>query len=190
MLIAISGSQGSGKSTLLNYLKNLGYIVIERKTSRSVLNDFGIELSDVTNNSELLIKYQNEILKRKFEDEYETIDKNPDELIFTERTYADLFTYTIFSGGKDNKNSEWINEYYKKCLHYQQIYNLVYYINGGFFNIENDGVRSVNYHYGKMTDLCMKQYTIEMTHPSKFNIINTPNIEERITLITNQINNF
>jgi len=44
MLIAISGSQGCGKSTVLKELKDRGYNVTERKTARSILNDWGVTL--------------------------------------------------------------------------------------------------------------------------------------------------
>lgn len=187
MLIAISGSQGSGKTTLLSEIKQQEYIVTERKTSRSILEEWGYTLEQVTNNFDLLIKFQEEILNRKYFDELMTIKNNPNKIIFTERTFADVFIYAAFSGGKDNANSDWIDDYFKRCLRYNQIYDMVYYLSGGYFMVKNDGVRGINAHYSKMIDMCMKQYTIDMTHPSKLNIINNPNLIERVELILNQV---
>ena len=74
MLFAISGSQGSGKTTVINELKNRGFPVVERKTSRSILEEWGVTLSDVNNDRPLTVKFQDEILKRKREDEHEAVN--------------------------------------------------------------------------------------------------------------------
>lgn len=190
MLIAVSGSQGSGKSTVLKALKEQNHIVVERKTSRSILSEWGKTLSEVNNNFDLLIKFQEEIIQRKIFDEQEVVLKNPGKLVFTERTFADVFVYTMFACGKDNEYSQWIDEYYRRCLKFQQSYDLVFYLTGGLFRIENDGVRGVNMHYGKMVDICMLDYTNKMTHQSKFNVVNTTSHDDRVCTIINQVESF
>lgn len=184
MLVAVSGSQGSGKSTILSKIKKLGYNTVERKTSRSILSEWGVTLQEVNNNPDLTIKFQEEIIRRKAWDEDEAI--RSDELWFTERTHADLFTYALVSLGKDNSFSEWLNEYYKACMSFNQNYIAVYYLRAGHFNIEHDGTRGSNVHYSRMVDQVMLDITQQMIHNSKLTIIETPDLEQRVNMITLQ----
>lgn len=181
MLVAISGSQGSGKSTILSELERRGYNTIRRKTSRSILNDWGVSLQEVNNNPELTTKFQEEITNRKIYDE--SCARNSSELWFTERTHADLFTYALVALGKDNNYDSWINQYYKKCIEANQIYNKVYYLRAGFFNVEHDGTRGANLHYSRMVDLVMLDITQQMVDTSSLSIIETPSLEQRLAII-------
>jgi len=184
MLIAISGSQGCGKTTIINQLKDLGHNVIERKTSRSILTDWNVTLDDVNNSDELTFQFQDEIIIRKYKDEL--IAKESNELWFTERTYADLFSYALVSLGKNNNNSEWLDDYYKKCAAYQQTYDKVFYVEAGAFKVEHDGVRGSNQHYSKMVDLLMWEYTNKMVADSSslylYRVISS-NLEQRVEFI-------
>ena len=183
MLIAISGSQGSGKSTILNQIEEAGYPVIRRKTSRSILNDWGVTLQQVNNDPELTVQFQEEITKRKAEDE-ELQERHV--LTFTERTHADLFTYALVSLGKDNQHSDWINEYYVTCMKYSQAYTHVYYLRAGRFNIEADGVRGANQHYSRLVDLTMLDTTQQMILSSRLTVIETPDLTQRVAMILTQ----
>lgn len=185
MLIAISGSQGSGKSTVLQELDNRGYRVVQRKTSRSILSEWGVSLAEVNDDVELSKEFQAEITKRKHEDEVEALDA--EGLRFTERTHADLFTYALINMGKFNDHSDWLNDYYTTSLKLQQDYTLVYYLTGGRFAIEYDGVRGSNQHYGRMVDLVMLDFTKQMTHPSKLSFIDVLNLEDRVNIILRQV---
>lgn len=180
MLVAISGAQGSGKSSIIQELSKT-HNVIQRKTSRSILNDWGVSLFEVNNDHDLTIKFQEEITKRKFEDEKDAIFS--DELYFTERSHADLFTYALISLGKDNNYSEWIDEYFGKCVYYNQAYSHIFYIKSGLFPVEHDGVRGSNSHYSRMADLVMQDVTKRMTLPNKLSVLNTGNFEQRVSLI-------
>lgn len=186
MLISICGSQGSGKSTILHELQNLGYNVITRKTSRSILTDWKITLDQVNNDPDLTIKFQNEIINRKFQDEEIAQLAAPSSVWFTERTYADLMTYFLISTGKDNRFSDEINDYYKKCISHQQAYDKVFYLKAGHFVPEHDGVRGTNVHYSRMADLTMLDLTQQMTPPNKLTIIDTPCLEQRLNIILSQ----
>ena len=189
MLVAISGSQGSGKSWILNEIENLGFNIIKRKTARTILLDWGVTLNDVDDDLDLRVKLQEEISKRKFEDEIEAANNN--DLVFTERTHADLFTYTLVSLGKNNDYEKWLMGYYKTCMQYnQQLYSLVYYLRSGHFNVVNDGVRGANIHYSRMVDLVMLDITQQMVHTSKLTVIETPDLEQRVNIITAQSNQF
>jgi predicted ATPase len=186
MLYAISGSQGSGKTTLLELLKQLGYRTVERKTSRSILQDWNVSLSEVNNNHELTIKFQDEILKRKFEDEKQYIESK--EIVFTERTVVDLWVYSLIALGKDNQYSDWLNNYYAQCLAIQRLYAGVFYLTAGHFAPEADGVRGINVHYSKMVDLLMAHYIQSMTQRNLV-FIETPNLDSRVEMIIREIEN-
>jgi hypothetical protein len=186
MLVAISGSQSAGKTTVLNRLSDLGFKTIQRKSSRSILSDWNVTLQEVNNNPELTIKFQDEIILRKHQDEQEAVES--DELWFGERSFADLFTYSLVALGHDNRYSEWLNSYYKLCLINQQSYKHVYYLKAGYFNVVKDGVRGDNKHYSRMVDLAMLDYTQQMTMSQNIDIIQTPDIEERVAMISIQQN--
>lgn len=188
MLVAISGSQGCGKSTVLNELKQRGYATIERKSSRSILNDWNVTLQEVNSNPELTLDFQQEITRRKYEDEMEAISSN--EMWYTERTHADLFTYALAALGNNNDYSKWIDDYYNICLNYNQHYNKVYYLQGGLFTVEHDGVRGSNKYYSKMIDLTMLDITKQMIHPSKIQIITNPDLSIRTETIIQQTKYF
>jgi len=184
MLVAISGSQGSGKSTIVDLLSKRGLRTIERKTSRSILEEWGVTLQQVNADPELTTKFQEEITKRKYLDEQFALED--DALWFTERTHADLFAYALVSLGKDNAYSEWLNEYYKTCMQYNQLYEGVYYLRAGHFVIEHDGTRGSGVHYSRMVDLVMLDLTKQMVHTSKLTVIETPDLEQRVNLIAVQ----
>lgn len=162
MLFAISGSQGSGKTTVINELKKRGYPVVERKTSRSILDEWGVTLSQVNNDRDLTIRFQDRILTRKMEDEAEAV-ADISRIWFTERTYADLFTYALIAIGKDNEYSDWVDEYFKDCAAQQVNYNANFYLPAGKFELEADGVRGSNTHYSRMVDITMKDVLQRMT---------------------------
>lgn len=181
MLIAIAGSQGSGKTTILTALEELGYKTIKRKSSRSILDEWGVTLSEVNNNRELTVKFQDTIIKRKFDDEINAFE-DQETIWFTERSFADFFTYALVALGKDNEYDEWITAYYDRAKTAQQIYDHVFYIEGGKFDVAPDGVRGVNQYYSTMVDMVMKHFTEEMDCCG-LSFITEEGIEERVSQI-------
>lgn len=176
-LIAVAGSQGTGKSTLIDALP---YAKITRKTSRSILSDWGVSLSEVNNNRELTVRFQDEILARKLADEAEAVD-SPD-VYFTERTFADLFVYALVAIGKDNEYSDWLDDYYTRCVAAQWRYHKVFFLTGGHFQPVNDGVRAINRHYSWMVDAAMQHYTTAMC-TKHLQIIDKPDMQYRIDVV-------
>lgn len=186
MLVAISGSQGAGKSTVLeNLKKKYNYRVVERKTSRSILQEWNVSLQEVNSNPELTLKFQDEILSRKLEDERSATMSS--QIWLTERTYTDLFVYALISLGLDNAQDKWLNEYYRKCQQFNKYYDGVFYLKGGLFDVVHDGTRGSNHHYSKMVDLTMEHYTNQMNHPSKISTLTTADLEDRTDTIHAQI---
>jgi len=196
MLVAISGSQGSGKSTVLNELENRGYNVVTRKTSRSIMSDWGVTLQEVNNDHDLTIKFQDEILKRKCADEDVAFHGvsgkigSAKQVWFTERTYADLFTYALITLGKENQYSDYIDSYFETCKHHQQNYSHVFYIESGIFDVEHDGVRGSNQYYSVMADLSMQKFTWLMSPNSKsYHRITQAHIDDRVDFILDTVYN-
>ncbi len=148
MLISISGSQGCGKTTLLNKLvEKYGFNVIERKTSRSLLSDMGYTLNEINQSDELTIEFQEKIIDRKHEDEYEAVKSS--DIWFTERSYADLFTYALMNLGRNNEHNCWLEQYYNRCWTLQMNYRGIIFLNRFTDDVENDGVRAINRHYSR-----------------------------------------
>ena len=177
MLIAISGSQGSGKSSLVSELQRDGLPVVARKTSRSILTEWGVTLHDVNNDDELTIKFQNEILRRKWEDEREL--RESDTIGITERTFMDLFTYVLISIGKNNEHSDWLDGYYAKCAAYSNAYTQVCYLPAGQFTLEHDGVRGSNNYYASLVDNALIHFTRMAIPNDRINIIRSSTILDR-----------
>jgi len=183
MLCSVSGSQSCGKSTIIARLAELGYNTVTRKTSRSILTDWGYTLDQVNENNDLTCKFQDEILKRKLEDDRSSYNE-AHKITFTERSFADLWTYALVAMGHNNAYSDWLDEYYRKCMAAQQIYDKVYYLRAGHFKPEHDGVRGSNRHYSRMVDLTMVDYFGQMTQPTRQCVIETPNLSDRIAILT------
>lgn len=186
MLFAISGSQGSGKTTTLNALKGRGFNVIERKTSRSILADWNVTLEQVNSDHDLTIKFQEEIITRKSNDEKDALDSK--DVWLTERSYADLFTYAVVTLGKDDKFSSWLDQYYETCKKLQEQYSLVFYLKAGMFDVEHDGVRGSNKHYSRMIDATMEDITRSMS--TEVIAIQTSMLQTRANFIESDIDDF
>lgn len=181
MIIGISGSGGCGKSTILSKLEQMGLNVITRKTSRSILSDWGTTLEEVNNDVDLTLQFQREIITRKFDDEKEAVADN--QLWFTERTYADLMSYFLITLGKNNTYTQQVSDYYKECIAYQQSYHKVFYLKAGHFAPVHDGVRGANIHFSRMVDLVMQDLTEQMTGVDRLSVVHTPCLDQRMQII-------
>lgn len=184
MLVSICGSSGSGKSVLLKHLENMGFNVVQRKTSRSILADWNVTLDQVNSDPVLTMKFQDEMLKRKAYDDFES-NKDKTTITFTERNYVDLFVYAVSVLGWNNQYSEWLNNYYNKCTEYQKLYDKVIFIEAGAFPTVNDGVRPSNSHFNTMINLTMQHY-LELMSPDFLTIL-MPSIKDRLFCILDEI---
>jgi predicted ATPase len=187
MLVAVSGSQGAGKTTIINKLIEKKFRSVKRKTSRSIQSEWNVTLEDIIRNPDLTVKFQDEILLRKMNDERLARGSNMD-IVVTERTYADLFTYAVIWLGRENRFKDYLNDYYNRCMRAQQSYDLIYFIKGGHFPITFDPNRAaVSPHYGRMVDLTMFDITVQMSHPSRVNVIDVLDADQRANIIAAQM---
>jgi predicted ATPase len=180
MIFAVVGSQGSGKSTVLQALHERGYPVVDRKTARSILDDWGVTLDDVNEDLNLKMMFQDTLLERKISDDLQHVD-DP-QIWFTERTFADVFGYTVFNIGQYNQCSDWLDGYYKACTKAQNHYEGIFYLKGGLFKVEDDGVRGVNQHYSKSIDLVFNHFTHTMSSAPVFEI-DFVDLQQRVDFI-------
>lgn len=183
-LITICGSQGQGKTTVLASLAELGYNIIPHKTSRIILDEWGVTLNAINKDLKLKREYQDEILVRHQLNNSEAI--NSDELWFSERSFADIFTYTLLSMGPFNEYSGWLDEYYDKCKAGQKVYDCVIQLGGRVADVEEDGVRSTNQHFTKSVDIILTHYIQDFGTGVLH--INTPDHDQRMETIKAYIN--
>jgi len=143
-------------------------------------------LDVVNQNFDLKKAFQSELVKRKYADEIEL--SLSDEIYFTERSFADLFTYSLIAFGQYNEFDEWLDLYYDECREHIQNYSHIFYIQSKFSNnIERDGVRSTNQHYSRMIDTVMFDITEQMVgidgSTTGLSTIYSSNLEDRIVEI-------
>jgi predicted ATPase len=202
MLIAIAGSQGSGKTRLLSALSGTNVYHVERKTSRSILSDWGVSLSQVNNDYDLTIKFQDEIFKRKLQDDLfgdrdaqadikqrtSYLPKTQEFVVFTERTLIDLLVYSTVTLGKDNQYSDWLDQYAGNCIRATvDTYDHVFYLKGGLFKVEADGTRGHNQYYSQMVDAAMLSFYKAHIPYEQLTVITTADIDERVDIVNNRI---
>lgn len=183
MLFAVSGSGGSGKTSVLSILRDMGYNTIERKTSRSILQDWNVTLLEVNSNPELTMKFQKEIIARKWDDEAEARESN--EIWFTERSYLDLVAYSTVILGHRNELSDWVDTYVEECIVKHHSYDAVFFLKAGHFNVVHDGVRGSNSYYSTLVDLFLEHMLVQHTLPGTYVPVLTPVLTHRVQLISN-----
>lgn len=185
MIISLSGSQGQGKTTVLESLRCLGYSVVEQKTSRSILGEWGFTLNEVNKYPPLTKQFQREVIKRHFGNMEALIDTTDIHLM--ERSFADIFAYCMFAIGSFNEYDAFMDEYFIQCKTYQQAYRHVFYLTGRKIVPEDDGVRSTNKFFAQAVDREIWQMLQQMDDLGRLTLVNTSDHDERIALIENTI---
>lgn len=187
MLVSVCGAQGCGKTTFLNKLQSKGIDVVERKTVRSILSDWNMPISEIYNDLNLLQKFQQAVLERKYQDE--ALCRDDDVLHATERGFIDLFAFTLTFFGNKNNYSSWLNDYADQCFSYQKNYIGSIYIQSGRFGIVDDGVRPTNVYYSKLIDTIINQYVGEYsTNLLKLDSNSDEEVDVTLTFIDNILN--
>jgi hypothetical protein len=94
-VVGISGAQGAGKSTLLMELTERGLAVDQFRVARAVQKTLGwASLDTVMDSPETMMQFQNEVLNCKSANDLALTQSDSNDIILTERTFADIAAYT------------------------------------------------------------------------------------------------
>lgn len=191
MIISVSGAQGQGKSTVLSALEARGHKVLPNKTAREILKEWDVTLSYVYSKPELSKQFHETIVDRHSEVCLTYI--NTSDVVFIERSYADIFAYGLCVLGSQNGYSEWLDQFYHRCKDEQSKFAAAVYLTGREYVPESDGVRSTNLHYTDLIDTTIKRYLNRfsdesMTH--KVFTVSSASTENRVAHIESIIETY
>jgi predicted ATPase len=123
-IVGISGAHGSGKSTLLSSLKDRGWVVDDFKVSRAVQAQLGwSSLDRVMDDVQTMMTFQEEVITQKLDRDRELKLIGTEPLYLTERTFADIASYTshwcwehVDRGSWELEEAvEWLHGYLHRC---------------------------------------------------------------------------
>lgn len=152
-VVGLSGAQGGGKSSLLIELENRGWRLDKFRVSRAVQAELGWDsLERVMDSPETMVKFQMEVWQQKHNHdsmlwakqwfEMESVRQNQieaisdsefahrNEIVLTERTFADICAYSTHWGYKfadrnawsDADAVSWAGAISHKCFASQKLY--------------------------------------------------------------------
>jgi nicotinamide riboside kinase len=125
-VIAISGTQNTGKSTILNELNDLDWDVDDFKVSRVIQAEWNKTLAEIVQFEQQMIDFQDEVIKRKYEHDLALVNDGHNDIILTERSFADIAAYAQqWVEQSENDLYAWLNSYRERCKKYQQIYSAI-----------------------------------------------------------------
>jgi predicted ATPase len=131
-VVGLSGPQGGGKTTLLNGLKDKGIYVDDFKVSRQVQKELGWDsLSNVLTDPKTMMQFQAKVRDVKYVRELENKANTDYDIILTERTFADIASYTqlwcweLADSGKWEVQEavEFLVSYVDMCKNNQNVYS-------------------------------------------------------------------
>lgn len=131
-LIGLSGPQGGGKSTLLKGLEERGVVVDDFKVSRQVQKELGWEsLANVLESPKTMMAFQAKIRDVKYVRELENKARTDVDIILTERSFADIATYTQLWSWELADSGKWevedavqfLVDYTDRCRENQLVYS-------------------------------------------------------------------
>lgn len=190
MIVGITGTQGQGKSTTISELEKSSdrFVGANIQSARNLLKHWGYTLEEVNKYPPLKVKFQEELYFRHYDDICrENYTHGSDSTLLVERTFVDIFVYAIVTLGALNEYSNWLDEYYEKCMDAQaQLFDNVFFLCGRTYTPVDDGVRSVNAHYSNLVDYLMGYYAIKMQAKDGrgTRYVDTPDLTERVEVIT------
>lgn len=185
MIIAVSGAQSTGKSTLLTELKKY-YKVDTFQSARSVLSKMNKSLEEIKQSEDDIIEMQELIFSTKYDRDTELSQTN--DLIFVERSFADLIAFSITWNTNSEKYNYWLKEQYlPKCIMAQKIYDRILFLPSGVFNHVDDGVRAKSDTQHEVS-LLIRKYSKK--HSKNFKIIKSSNLQDRVLEIKMRLTNY
>jgi predicted ATPase len=130
-VIGLSGPQGGGKTTLLNGLKGNGIVVDDFKVSRKVQADLGWEsLENATSSVATMMMFQEKVRDVKYERDFFNSQRTDVDIVLTERTFADIASYTQLWSWELAHAGKWSVEdavtfslkFVDECARFQHVY--------------------------------------------------------------------
>jgi hypothetical protein len=107
-VIGLSGPQGAGKSSLLKSLVEFGWQVDDFKVARTVQLALGWDSLDrVLESPQTMIEFHDEIIKQKLAQDVDLMLSGSDSIILTERTFADIASYSLLWSQKLIDGGKW-----------------------------------------------------------------------------------
>lgn len=126
-VIAVSGAQNTGKTTLLNELGLFDYNIDSLKVSRAVQAELNVTVAEIKSKLDLAMDFQQAVFARKRKHDYALSRRDDNDIIFVERSFADIVAYTLhWLQGRVNRN--WMDEYIRDCEEAQDIYSGIIFI--------------------------------------------------------------
>ncbi len=192
----MSAGQGQGKSTLINAMcETYGRIKkLNLQTSRETLTDWGYTLDEVNRYLPLKKRFQEELYERHCAALGEAMEKSEKagEILFVERTFSDIFAYTVLGMGAFNDYSEWLSKYRNNCEHAQAtFFDHIVFLTGRDYVPEADGVRSTNTDFSDTAGYLIEKFTHEFTGGNDgvghVSTIDVADLDERVQVLTNTL---
>lgn len=95
LVVGLSGAQGGGKSSLLIELQARGWKLDQFRVSRAVQAQLGWDKLDTVMESwDTMTQFQDEVFRQKFAHDFDLSALEGDDVVLTERTFADICAYT------------------------------------------------------------------------------------------------
>jgi hypothetical protein len=192
----MSAGQGQGKSTLIEAICDDGERIkkLNLQTSRETLTEWGYSLDEVNRYLPLKKRFQEKLYQRHCEALGEALEKSEKtgEVLFVERTFSDIFAYTVLGMGAFNDYSDWLEGYKNDCMHAQAtFFDHIVFLTGRVYVPEADGVRSTNTDFSDTAGYLIEKYTHEFTGGNDgvghVSTIDVADLGERVTVLDNTI---
>ena len=115
-----------------------------------------------------------------------------DTVFLVERTFSDIFAYTVLGMGAFNEYSDWLDNYKGLCVGAQTHYfDHIVFMTGREYRPEDDGVRSTNTDFSDTANFLIEKYTQEFTGGNDgvahVSTIDVADLGERVAIMENII---
>jgi predicted ATPase len=186
MIVGLSGSQGQGKTTLSReLLLKHNMSIINPTMARRVIYDMSSSLDEINTKLNLKAKFQENLLE-KLKSSYTDDQICSSDIFLLDRTYVDLFVYTLIGLGQYNEYSNFIDEYYEQCVEFTKGIGATYILTGRETEVQSDSVRSHNMHYSSMVNNLIIHFSKKII-TNFYAILNLPGLNQRTDAIVSYL---
>jgi adenylate kinase family enzyme len=186
MILGISGSQGQGKTTLSRELMlNHNMPIINPTMARSVIHDTGFSLDEINTKLKLKARFQEKLLE-KLKSSYTDDQICSDNIFIMDRTYLDLFVYTLIGLGQYNDYSNFVNDYYEQCVELSKGIGATYILTGREADVQPDSIRGYNIHYSSMVNNLIIHFSKKII-TNFYAILNLSSLTQRVDAVVSYV---